>query len=162
MTDRTVDLRIILNGKERTIGIASEESLLEVLRTRLGLLGTRQGCGEGDCGACTVLVNGTPVNSCIYPAVQADGQHITTIEAKDPELEILQQAFLEEGAVQCGFCTPGVLMSALALLQQESTADRDAIRRALSGNICRCTGYDPIVKAIEKAIRCRNEETDPF
>jgi len=128
-------------------------SLAELLRDELELTGTKQGCGVGECGACTVLVDGEAVDSCIYLAVWADGRKVTTIEgiaAPDGELSDIQESFVDSGAVQCGFCTPGLVMAATALLEREKKPSRAQIRRGLSGNLCRCTGYAKIVDAVEK------------
>ena len=124
-----------------------------MLREKLGLTGTKEGCGTGECGACTVLVNGEPVNSCLYLAVRADGQSVLTIEglAQNGQLHPLQQAFIENAAVQCGFCAPGMLLSAKALLDRNPRPTEQEIREGVAGNICRCTGYVKIVKAIQQA-----------
>jgi aerobic carbon-monoxide dehydrogenase small subunit len=121
--------------------------------TKLGLTGTKKGCGEGECGTCTVLIDGRPVNSCLVLAVLAQGKEILTIEGVGtPEnLHPIQQAFVEEGAIQCGFCTPGMVMTTKALLDREKNPDEQQIRKAISGNLCRCTGYVKIVKAVQKA-----------
>ena len=128
-------------------------TLLQVLRDDLGLTGTKEGCGEGDCGACTVLLDGKAVNSCLVLAAEVDGREVTTVEglAKSGKLHPLQQAFVDEGAVQCGFCTPGMLMSAKALLDVTPLPTENEIRTALAGNLCRCTGYVRIVSAVQKA-----------
>ncbi len=143
-----------VNGGTVDRRIDSGMTLLEFLRRDLKLTGTKEGCGEGECGACVVLVDGRAVNSCIFMAVQAHGKDILTIEGlkkKDGELHLLQRAFVEEGAVQCGFCTPGMIMSAAALLKKKPNATREDIAAGLAGNICRCTGYEKIFKAVEKA-----------
>jgi carbon-monoxide dehydrogenase small subunit len=128
-------------------------TLLQVLRDDLGLTGTKEGCGEGDCGACTVLVDGKAVNSCLVLAAEVEGRDVLTVEglAKGGQLHPLQQAFVDEGAVQCGFCTPGMLMSAKALLDSNPSPNETEIRTALAGNLCRCTGYVRIVNAVQKA-----------
>lgn len=143
-------MTLYINGEERQVEIRPDETLLHVLRERLGLTGTKEGCGEGDCGACTVLVNGTSVNSCIYPAIQAAGQRIMTIEGveKNPELARIQRAFVDHGAVQCGFCSPGMILSTCALLKDNPDPTEAEIRRGLSGNLCRCTGYQAMVDAV--------------
>ena len=140
----------IVNGEKVSRQVPDEMSLLTFLREELGLTGTKQGCGSGDCGACTVVVDGKSVDSCIYPAVLADGRNILTIEGleKNGELDRIQKAFIEHAAVQCGFCTPGMIMSVYALLLDNPHPSEQEVRRAISGNICRCTGYQQIVDAV--------------
>jgi carbon-monoxide dehydrogenase small subunit len=142
-----------LNGNDIDFLCEPRQSLLEVLRDELGFTGTKEGCNNGNCGACTVIMNGRTVNSCCVLAVEAEGADIQTIEgvACGEQLHPLQQAFLEEAALQCGICTPGFIMSAKALLEREPNADEDRIRHWLAGNLCRCTGYDKIVKAVLSA-----------
>jgi len=148
---KTIDFR--LNGVSYTREVKTRQTLLEVLRDELGLMGTKVGCESGDCGSCTVLLNGKPVNSCLVLAVQADGCEVITVEGleKNGKLDSLQQTFIEEGAVQCGFCTPGMLMSAKGLLDENPAPTEADVRRGIAGNLCRCTGYVRIVKAIQKA-----------
>jgi len=142
-----------VNGNRVEVGVHDEETLLDTLRQRLGLTGTKQGCDLGDCGACTVLLDGRPVLACLTLAADAQGRDITTIEglAQGAELHPVQRAFHEEGAVQCGFCTPGMVLTAKALLDVNPHPDSNEIRSALAGNLCRCTGYVKIVNAVEKA-----------
>jgi carbon-monoxide dehydrogenase small subunit len=143
-----------VNGVGYPVEIEPGRSLLSVLRDEVGLTGSKEGCDDSECGACMVLLDGRPVNSCSYLALQADGRQVTTIEglaAADGELHPLQRAFLDQGGVQCGFCTPGMLISAKALLDENPQPSEDEIRLALSGNLCRCTGYSGIVRAVQTA-----------
>lgn len=148
-------LELNVNGDQRRAGIPAHFTLLEALRYAFGLTGSKQGCDKGDCGACTVLLDGEPILSCITPAWEAEGRRVTTIEgvAAPGRLHPLQEAFEITGGAQCGFCTPGMLMSAYALLERTSAPSRDEIRDALSGNLCRCTGYTKIYEAVELAAR---------
>jgi aerobic carbon-monoxide dehydrogenase small subunit len=141
-----------VNGQEREITVEPRQTLLDALRYDLHLTGTKEGCGAGNCGSCTVLLNGQPVNSCLVFAIEVDGQEITTIEglAQGGKLHPLQQAFIDEGAVQCGFCTPGVILAAKAFLDSNPRPTEAQARVAIAGNLCRCTGYDKIVRAILK------------
>ena len=147
----TLTVSLDINGETHVLEIEPQETLLHVLRERLGLTGTKANCEEGECGACTVLLDHRPVNSCLLLAVRAQGLPILTIEGltADSRYAALRDAFVQEGAIQCGYCTPGFLLSAAALLDSHPTATRDEIIRALSGNICRCTGYTKILKAVE-------------
>ena len=147
-------LTFTLNGKAVSLEIPPNTLLVDLLRDRLGLTGTKVGCREGECGACTVLMDGTPVNSCILPAAKIQGRSLTTIEGLADEkgqLTEIQQAFIQEGAAQCGFCTPGMIMNAKALLDRNAEPDEQEIRRSLSGVLCRCTGYQKIVQAVATA-----------
>ena len=142
-----------VNGATRAVSAPAHRSLLDVLREELGLTGTKKGCNAGDCGVCTVLLDGLPVNGCLVLAVQAEGKRVTTIEgaAAGGRLHRVQQAFVEHGAAQCGFCTPGMVLSAIALLDENPKPTRAEIQEAISGNLCRCTGYVQIVEAIQAA-----------
>ena len=144
-----------INGRHYSLEVEPRKTLLAVLRDQLLLTGTKEGCGTGDCGACTVLLDGQPVTSCLMLAVEADGREVITIEgfASDGELHPVQQALLEVGGMQCGFCTPGVVLSAVALLEENPKPSVDEIRRALAGNLCRCTGYTKIVEGVQLAAR---------
>jgi len=150
-----------VNGKNITVEASDTTTLLEVLRDHLGLTGTKEGCGKGECGACTVLLNGKAVNSCIIFVPQVEGQEVITIEGlnADPESKHIQEAFIDEGAVQCGFCTPGMVVSSKALLIKKKNPSKEDIREGLSGNLCRCTGYTKIINAVEEAAR-RIEDED--
>jgi carbon-monoxide dehydrogenase small subunit len=142
---------LYLNGERKDLVVDPHRSLLQLLRDDLQLTGTKEGCGTGYCGACTVLVDGKAVNSCLYLAVDADHREVTTIEglaAEGGALHPLQQAFIEHGALQCGFCTPGMILAAAAYLAQCPQPQEDDVRGALAGNLCRCTGYRPIVRAV--------------
>lgn len=147
-------LTLEINGVSYPLEIDASVSLLHAVRDEVGLTGSKEGCDDSECGACMMLIDGRPVNSCSYLAVQADGASVTTVEglADDGDLSALQRFFLEEGGVQCGFCTPGMLISAQALLDVVSEPTEDELRIAISGNLCRCTGYDGIVRAVQKAV----------
>ncbi|MGB9441775.1 MAG: (2Fe-2S)-binding protein [Desulfobacterales bacterium] len=156
----TVDIKIHVNGNWHELAVNPGDRLIDVLRDRLDLTGTKEGCGEGECGACTVNLDGQAVLSCLILAAQADGGTILTIEGlqKGPELHPLQKAFVSESAVQCGYCTPGMIMAANALINNESDPDENSIRKNLSNNLCRCTGYDRPVKAVLKAAQDMKED----
>jgi len=144
-------VRFTVNGELCEIEVAGNRTLLDVIRGELGLTGTKEGCGSGECGACTVLLDGEPVNACLVLALQAGGKEITTIEglSKGGVLHPIQEAFISRGAIQCGFCTPGMILSAKALLDRNPGPEEMEIREALTGNLCRCTGYQKIVEAIQ-------------
>jgi carbon-monoxide dehydrogenase small subunit len=153
-------LHFTVNGDAVSVRARSSWSLLRVLREELRLTGAKEGCGVGECGACTVLVDGTAVNSCLYPALEVEGKSVTTIEgvaSADGTLHPIQRAFVEKGAVQCGYCTPGMVLSAKALLDRVERPTEDQIRTALAGNLCRCTGYTQILEAVRAAA----EEMNP-
>jgi carbon-monoxide dehydrogenase small subunit len=149
------EITLIVNGQEEDLLVPSNMTLLHALRDVLGITGTKNGCEAGECGACTVLVDEEPVNSCLTLAVELDGQKITTIEglAKNGKLSPLQEKFAELNAVQCGYCTPGVLLAATALLQRNPRPNQEDIQKALVGNLCRCTGYQRIIDAIMEVSR---------
>jgi carbon-monoxide dehydrogenase small subunit len=153
MTNHSISLTV--NGVKEYVDVPSHWTLLRLLREGLALTGTKNGCEAGECGACTVMLNGEPVNSCMVLAVEAHGAEVLTVEglAHAGRLDALQQAFVDEGGVQCGFCTPGMLIAARALLDRNPAPDEDEIREALVGNLCRCTGYTRIVQAVQKAAR---------
>ncbi|HYF92704.1 MAG TPA: (2Fe-2S)-binding protein [Symbiobacteriaceae bacterium] len=150
-----------INGDAMTFLCEPRQSLLEILRGELRLTGTKEGCSNGNCGACSVLLDGRVVNSCLVLAVEVDGRHVTTVEglAREGKLSALQQAILEHAAVQCGFCTPGVLMTATALLRAHPDPTEAEIRQFLAGNLCRCTGYDKIARAVSDAAQRMKEAT---
>ncbi len=147
-------IKFTVNDKEYEVEIDIRESLSEVLRSRLHLTGVKQGCGVGECGACTVLIDGVPKDSCIYLAAWADGKTIKTIEGvgKNGKLSDVQKAFIDEGAVQCGFCTPGLVLTTTALVESGKDYTDEEIKREISGHLCRCTGYNKIFNATKKAI----------
>ena len=145
-----VQIKLKVNGEDHQKEVESRMTLLDFLRNELNLTGTKDGCGEGDCGACTVVVDGAAVNSCIMLAVEAQGRDVLTIEGVSDgnELHPIQQAFIEHGAIQCGFCTPGMILSTKTFLEDNPSPTEVEVRTAIAGNLCRCTGYDKIVKSI--------------
>ena len=147
-------ITLTVNSGRYEVECPGDMTLLSMLRGELGLTGTKEGCGAGDCGACTVILNGVAVNSCLVLAAEADGGEVITIEgeAKDGELSILQQAFIDHKGFQCGFCTPGMIMSARALLNRNPNPNKDEIIDALEGNLCRCTGYRDIIESVQAAV----------
>ncbi len=157
---KSMELRFSMNGKQRTWTIAPGDLLLDVLR-REGHFGVKRGCEKGECGACTVLVDGRPINSCLMFAAQAEGREVVTVEglAEGDRLDPLQEAFLDHGAVQCGFCTAGMILSAKALLDRRPDPSEDEIREMLSGHLCRCTGYKKQVEAVQSAASKRKKRT---
>ena len=146
-------IQLTVNGEVFEVAVEPNRTLLQVLREDLGFTGTKHGCGLGDCGACTVHLDGKPVNSCLVLAVQANGREVLTIEglAENGKLHPIQQAFVDHGAIQCGFCSPGMILSAKALLDENPRPTEREIRTAISGNLCRCTGYQKIVEAVQSA-----------
>ena len=159
---KKIDIRIQVNGTWHELAVNPGERLIDVLRDRLDLTGTKEGCGEGECGACTVNLNGQAVLSCLMLAVQADNATVLTIEGlqKGSELHPLQEAFVSQAALQCGYCTPGMIMAANALINNETEIGERKIRQHLANNLCRCTGYDGPVKAVLKAARAIKENTN--
>jgi aerobic-type carbon monoxide dehydrogenase small subunit (CoxS/CutS family) len=159
---RKVSISFTLNGDTVTAEVPPSWTLLKTLREYFELTGAKEGCGAGECGACTVIVDGEAVNSCLYPVPEAEGKAVTTIEGiagKDGTLHPLQQAFIENNGVQCGFCTSGMIMAAKSLLDQSPAPTEGEIRKAIAGNLCRCTGYVQIVESIEKAAEMMKRET---
>ena len=148
---RKQEIQLEINGNTYSISVLPQRTLLQVLREDLGLIGTKEGCSEGECGVCTVLLDGFPVRSCLLLVVDVRGRKITTIEglSKNGRLHPIQNAFIEQGAIQCGFCTPGMILSAKALLDEKPSPTEEEIRTGLSGNLCRCTGYVKIFKAVQ-------------
>jgi aerobic-type carbon monoxide dehydrogenase small subunit (CoxS/CutS family) len=157
-----IGIHLSVNGKEHELEVEPYETLLNILRDRFGLTGTKCGCGEGECGACTVMINGKAVLSCMTLGVQAEGKEILTIEGlqEGPRLHPLQETFVEHSALQCGYCTPGMIMAAKALLDQNQTPSEGDVREAISNNLCRCTGYEKPVKAILGAAESMKEQAD--
>jgi len=155
-------INLTVNGEPFEVAVAPNQVLADLLREELGFTGVKKGCGIGDCGACTVLLDGLPVFSCLVLAVEADGHEILTIEglAQGLKLHPLQKAFVEQGAIQCGFCTPGMVLNIYALLKENPHPSEKDIRRALSGNLCRCTGYQKIVEAALSAAECLRNDAE--
>lgn len=153
MTVHTITLTV--NGEAEIVDVPAHWTLLQMLREKMGLTGTKNGCAGGECGACTVMLNGAPVNSCMVLGVECDGAEIITVEglAQDSKLDPVQQAVMDSGGVQCGFCTPGILISAKALLDRNPTPTEDEIKESLVGNLCRCTGYVRIIEGIKEAAK---------
>lgn len=148
-------INFTINGEKRSAEISAEDRLIDLIRDVFGLTGTKEGCGEGECGACTVILNGKTAASCLTYAYEADEGEIVTIEGKNvmKELEVIQQAYVDAGAVQCGFCTPGMVLSTKVLLDNNSRPSREEIRKGIQGNLCRCTGYVKIVDGVELAAK---------
>ena len=159
MQNKTI--QFVINGQSVEIEVKPWRTLLEMIRENLNLTGTKEGCGHGECGSCTVLMGGKTVNSCLVPAAEADGQEILTIEglSEAGSLHPIQEAFVERSGMQCGFCTPGMIISAKALLDRNPDPSEKEIREAMAGNFCRCTGYTKIVESIDAAARALREET---
>jgi carbon-monoxide dehydrogenase small subunit len=156
---------LVVNGERQTADVDASTRLIDLLRNAFRLVSVREGCGAGECGACTVLLDGDPVCSCLMPAIQSRGREVVTIEGLEQEekLDDVQKAFLENDAFQCGFCTPGMILTAKALLMQNPKPTDEEIRTALAGNICRCTGYVPIIRAVKSAAaRMIVKEGDPY
>lgn len=152
-------ISLVLNHRPTELWVDPRASLSEVLRGEASLTSVKHGCNVGECGACTVLINGETFNACIYLAIWADGKEVLTVEGLSDEegnISDIQQAFIDEGAIQCGFCTPGFIISSLPVLERDEVPSRDEIRRQIAGNFCRCTGYEKIVTAIEKTARARH------
>jgi len=148
------EISFIINGRQMKLEVESHLRLIDLIRDRLGLTGTKEGCGEGECGACTVIVDGKSVNSCLYPAMELEGKTLITIEGlleEGNKPSVIQKAFVESGGIQCGFCSPGMIMSTKALLDKNNDPSDEEIRTALLGNLCRCTGYVQIVDSVKAA-----------
>lgn len=156
----SITITLTINGKNKQIRTSPNATLLDLIRNDLGLTGTKDGCREGECGACTVLLDGRVINACLVFAWQADGVDVVTVEglAENGRLHALQRAFIEQGAVQCGFCTPGMLISSYGLLKENPRPSEEQIRQALTGNLCRCTGYTKIIRAIQVAAEEMRDE----
>jgi carbon-monoxide dehydrogenase small subunit len=160
-TSNTIPITVTVNGQRQTLDVRPHHTLLEVLRDQLGLTGTKECCAEGECGACTLFLNGEAVDSCLVLGVEADGKSVTTVEglaSKDGSLDPVQQGFLDTGAVQCGFCIPGMLMSAKYLLSKNPNPTEAEIKEGLAGNLCRCAGYSRIIAAVMQAAKAQVSE----
>lgn len=157
-----ISISLTINEKSYNVSVNESLRLIDLLRDELGLIGTKEGCGEGECGACTVIMDGETVNSCMVMAFQADGSEIVTIEGLEREngLHPVQKAYIDAGAVQCGFCIPGMVLSTKALLDKNTNPTEEEIREGLSGNLCRCTGYNKMLDATKKAIKYIEEDKD--
>ena len=157
-----IEVAITVNGAKYCLEVGPKERLIDVLRERLHLTGTKEGCGVGECGACTVILDGEAVHSCLVLTAQVDGSEILTVEGleEDGQLHPLQQAFIKHHAIQCGFCTPGMLMSAKVLLDKNPNPTREEIKTAIEGNLCRCTGYEQIIEAIESVAEYKSSKQD--
>jgi len=156
------NISFLLNGERRSIEVAPQEGLLDVLRNRLGLKSPKCGCDRGDCGTCSVMINGRTVRSCLVLAIEVDGQNLTTLEGllEKGELNPLQKAFLDKNSFQCGFCAPGMIMSATELLAKNKNPSREEIQEGLAGNLCRCTGYSPIIDAVLDVVDAQRKGKD--
>lgn len=151
-----------LNGRKVSVDVSPEETLLSVVRNKFNFTGAKEGCGQGECGACTMIVNGRPMTTCLILAIEAEGYEITTVEglSSEDELDVIQEEFITHGALQCGYCTPGMIMSAKGLLMENSDPTEADVVKALSGNLCRCTGYKKIVEATLAAAKRYQEKED--
>lgn len=151
-----------LNGRKVSVAVSPDETLLSVVRDKFNLIGAKEGCGQGECGACTMIVNGRPMTTCLILAIEAEGYEITTVEglSTEDELDVIQEEFITHGALQCGYCTPGMIMSAKGLLMENTNPTEDEVVKALSGNLCRCTGYKKIVEATLAAAKRYQEKED--
>lgn len=157
-----IDISFELNGTMTNVGVEPGETLLELLRNRLKMTGTKRGCEVGECGACTVLIDGVPTDSCLYMAVLADGHKVTTIEgiSQNNELAAIQQAFVDKGAIQCGFCTPGLVLSSYAFIKKNGKATAEEIKKGLAGNFCRCAAYSQVIDAVQTAAERMAEDNN--
>jgi aerobic carbon-monoxide dehydrogenase small subunit len=159
------EVSFVFNGNNLKIMVEDHWTLLHLIREELGYTGTKEGCGGGECGACTVIVDGAAINSCLYLAAEIDGKELVTIEglaSEDGSMHPIQQAFIENGGIQCGFCSPGMIMSAKALLDENPNADEDEIKQSIAGNLCRCTGYVQIIDSIKSVSGFYQEEAKPM